>query len=442
MKNTLKFRFRNIGSMLALCAVFSITVMLFFGACSNNRAQQTTAIINAKVFDGENLINDTTVLIKDGYIQAVGGAVPTDAIIIDAGGATLIPGLIDAHVHTNIDGLRDALKFGVTTELAMNGSWPERKRKKVAKRNDIADVRASGMGVVPPGGHPTQYMANSSNLLLRYFYSYPFVSTPNEAEKFIAKQVATGADYIKIFIEDGTIVGHPNLPTPSNETIHAAVLSAHKHNKMALFHATTAAGSKQAIEAGADGLMHLFVDVPHTLELIEAIAKSGAFVVPTLALTSSAFGKNGAALSSDERVRSRLNAKWLDHLSGSINTYPQGNLDYIFASVIALHQAGIDILAGSDVSEPIPGLGGLAHGATLHHELQMLVAAGLEPVEALRAATSIPARRFGLTDRGRIAPGLIADLILIDGNPLVNISDTLSIRSVWHRGELLNNNKK
>jgi imidazolonepropionase-like amidohydrolase len=94
----------------------------------------------------------------------------------------------------------------------------------------------------------------------------------------------------------------------------------------------------------------------------------------------------------------------------------------------------VAILAGTDVSEPLPQFGGLAHGASLHHELQLLVAAGLTPIEALRAATVTPAQQFGLTDRGRIAPGVRADLLLVDGDPTTSISDTLSIRAVWCRG--------
>jgi imidazolonepropionase-like amidohydrolase len=278
-------------------------------------------------------------------------------------------------------------------------------------------------------------MASSTNLLLRFFFSFPFVSTPDEAVRHVAKQVFEGADYIKIFIEDGTVVGFPNLPTPTDETVRAAVTEAHRHDIMALSHATTAAATAQAIEAGADGLVHLFIDVPHTPELIKAIAGSGAFVVPTLALSSSAVGNDGATLASDERVSSRLSEKWLNFLSGSINSFPQGNLDDVFATVMALHDAGVDILAGSDVpTEPIPDLGGLAHGVSLHHELQLLVSAGFTPTEALRAATSIPARRFGLTDRGRIVPGARADLLLVDGDPLANISDTLSIRAIWRGG--------
>ncbi|MEU0156073.1 amidohydrolase family protein [Micromonospora fulviviridis] len=87
-----------------------------------------------------------------------------------------------------------------------------------------------------------------------------------------------------------------------------------------------------------------------------------------------------------------------------------------------------------DASAAFPFLGGLAHGASVHHELQYLVEAGLTPVEALRAATSTPARRFGLADRGRIAAGLRADLLLVDGDPTTTISDTLNTRAVWRRG--------
>jgi imidazolonepropionase-like amidohydrolase len=183
-----------------------------------------------------------------------------------------------------------------------------------------------------------------------------------------------------------------------------------------------------------DGLAHLFFDQQPCSELVAAIALSGSFVIPTLVTLSAAFGNSAAALAADKRVSSRLSRKWLNSLSKSMNVYPQGKLTDAYASVMALHKAGVDILAGSDVSEPIPILGGLAHGASLHHELQLLVAAGLKPIEALRAATSVPARRFGLTDRGRIVPGALADLLLVDGDPMTNISDTLSILGIWRGG--------
>jgi imidazolonepropionase-like amidohydrolase len=397
-----------------------------------------TAITNARIFDGERVIGDNIVVIHGGRIHNVGGVVPAGATVIDANGATLMPGLIDSHVHTDFDGLHDALLFGVTTELEMMGRWSFRERKKIAERHDVADIRSAGMGVTPPGGHPSQYMKSSSNLLLRLFFRYPFVSTPGEAVKFVDKQVANGSDYIKIFIEDGTTIGFPELRVTSNETLLAAVNEAHHLGKMAIAHVTTVDGGQKAISAGVDGLAHLFFDRQPSPELIAAIASSGSFVIPTLVTLSSAFGNSAAELAADKRVSSRLSRKWLNSLSRSMNVYPQGKLKDAYASVMALHKAGVDILAGSDVSEPIPILGGLAHGASLHHELQLLVAAGFEPIEALRAATSIPARRFGLTDRGRIAPGRIADMILVDGDPITNINCTLSIIGVWRSGEKLN----
>ncbi len=392
-----------------------------------------TAITRARVFDGDQVIEARTVVIDGAGIAAVGGPVPPGAAIVDAAGGTLLPGLIDSHVHTDMDGLRDALKFGVTTELEMMGRWSARQRREIAERHDVADLRSPGMGVTPKGGHPTEYMNSSSNLFIRYFYRFPSVSTPGEAARFVSRQVSRGADYIKVFIEDGSCIGFPGLPVLDDATLVAAVKEAHRHDKLAIAHITTAEGAQRAVDAGVDGLGHLFLDSP-AQELIGNIATAGVFVIPTLVTLSTAFGNNAATLAADGRVRSRLDRRWLDSLSRSMNVYPQGNLDNAYASIRALRDAGVEILAGSDVSEPIPVLGGLAHGASLHHELQLLVAAGLQPEDALRAATSAPARRFGLTDRGRIVPGALADLLLVDGDPTATISDTLSIGAVWRRG--------
>jgi imidazolonepropionase-like amidohydrolase len=394
----------------------------------------TTAITNVRIFDGEDGISERSLVLGDGLITAVGGPIPSDARIVDGEGATLLPGLIDSHVHTDINGLRDALAFGVTTELEMQGRWSAKKRRGVAARDDVADLRTSGMGVTTKGGHPSEYITSSGNLLIRYLYRFfPSVQTPDQATRFVAKQVARGADYIKVFIEDGSTIGYPGLPVLDEATLTAAVNAAHQYGKLAIAHVSTADGASRAIAAGVDALAHLFLDAP-TPGLIDTIAGSGAFVVPTLVTLSSAFGNSAAELASDPRVRDKLSPEWLDSLNRSMNVYPQGDLEGSYASVRALRDAGVDILAGSDVSEPIPILGGLAHGASLHHELQLLVKAGFTPVQALRAATSVPARRFGLTDRGRIAPGARADLLLVDGDPLTTIPDTLSTRAVWRRG--------
>ncbi|TGK03205.1 amidohydrolase family protein [Leptospira langatensis] len=408
----------------------------FLIECKRSTASedQTIAITNANIFDGEELIQARTVVIKGNQVQSIGGNIPEGAKILDAKGGMLLPGLIDSHVHTDIDGLRDALLFGVTTELEMTGQWMFWERWQIANRNDIADMRSAGMGITPPGGHPTQYIQLSSNWFLKLFYRYPFVSTPEEAIQFVDKQVKEGSDFIKIIIEDGNTVGTPGLPVLDDATLVASVNEAHHLGKMAIAHVTSVQGGRRAISAGVDGLAHLFFDEKPDKELISSIRVSGAFVVPTLTTLSTAFGNSPLTLVADKRVSSKLSKEWLEALSKNMNVYPKGKLEDSFESVMALHKAGVDILAGSDVSEPIADLGGLAHGASLHHELQLLVAAGFKPIEALRAATSVPARRFSLNDRGRIFPGARADLLLVDGDPLRNISDTLSIRAVWRAG--------
>jgi imidazolonepropionase-like amidohydrolase len=385
-------------------------------------------ITHARIFDGNTLLDTDTVVIEGTRVAAVGER-STRGDVIDARGATLLPGLIDAHVHTSIDSLRLALRFGVTTELEMTGFWTPEERQEIAVRDDLADVRSAMLGLTAPGGHPTELDTGDDHA-----HAYPVVGNPREAVDTVAERVAQGADYIKVMIEEGSVLAAPGLPTLDDRTIRAAVDAAHQHGKIVLAHVLTLAATHRAITSGVDGLAHLFLDRPHTPEIIAAVAASGAFVTPCLVLNSAVLGHTAADLAADPRVHPHLPAEWLRNLNGTINTYPQGDLDDVLATVAALHHAGVDILAGTDASLAVPALGGLAHGASLHHELRLLVEAGLTPTEALHAATALPARRFGLTDRGRITPGARADLLLVAGDPTTDITDTLNVTAVWRRG--------
>lgn len=400
-----------------------------------------TAIINARVFDGERILEERTVILEGTRIAAIGGPIPEKAVLVDARGATLLPGLIDAHTHTDEASLALALKFGVTTELEMQGVNTKNDRAHITDNDAVADVRSPGFAITPPGGHPSELFPKGFqpggdgggrtrvDPIVR-----PFSSTPEEAVAFIPQIIAAGADYIKFMVDDGSVEGHPGLPCLDQATLDAGVAEAHRHGMLTLAHALTIDATRMSLEAGIDGLAHLFMDGPHTDAIVEMIAKSGVFVVACVVLNASMMGISGEKLANDSRVASRLNDAWDKTLRSSFNHYPQGQIDYVLASVKALHDAGVDIVVGTDVSLPMPFLGGLAHGASVHQELQYLVQAGLTPSEALRAATATTARRFGLVDRGRIAPGLRADLLLVDGDPTMDISDTLNIRTVWRRG--------
>ncbi|MCE9573533.1 MAG: amidohydrolase family protein [Deltaproteobacteria bacterium] len=405
------------------------------------------AIENVRIFDGETVIAATTVEVVGDRIRAVGGTPPPGVEVLDGAGATLLPGLIDAHVHTSPASLALALRFGVTTELEMQGTHTKHDRAHVTHDDALADVRSAGFGLTPPGGHPSELFPPDFDPRTaggggdRRPRTSPIVhgevTSPEEAIALIPKLVASGSDYIKFMIDDGSVEGHPGLPMLDEATLVAGVREAHKHGMLTIAHTLTLEATRMAIEAGIDGLAHLFCDRPHTPEIVELIARSGAFVVPCVTLDASMIGITGEDLADDPRVARRLDAAWDRTLRASFGHYPQGRIDDVLATVRALHAAGVDLLVGTDVSMPLPFLGGLAHGASVHRELAHLVAAGLSPCEALRAATALTARRFGLLDRGRIAPGLRADLVLVDGDPTVTIDDSLNLRAIWRRGARL-----
>jgi imidazolonepropionase-like amidohydrolase len=420
-----------------------------------------TAIINTNVFDGIELLGIKTVVFQDGNITSISDNTPFDAEIIDGAGTTLMPGLIDAHVHTSVEFLRDALKFGVTTELEMMGGFTKNGRETQLKNiSDIADVRSAGMGLTAPGGHPDELIPKGDGIpefVLKEMEKMseeekaafiaahqvqqheeqfgPDVTTIEGAIAFVHRQVDNGADYFKIMIEEGTVMNAPGLPMIKPEVLKAAVDEAHKLGKIAIAHVLTAEAAKIAVEVGVDGLAHLFIDRPTwTPELIKSIADKRIFVTPCLVLNSSIIGKSACHVAQDERVQYKLNEDWKMTMCSCFNTFPSGNMEDNFSNVKDLHDAGVDILAGTDVSVPMPHLGGLAHGVSVHHEMQLLVEAGLSRMDALRSATSVIAKRFSLSDRGIIAEGKRADLILVKGDPTKNISDSLSIVGVWKEG--------
>ncbi|MFD6160984.1 amidohydrolase family protein [Nocardia sp. NPDC060256] len=386
-------------------------------------------IEGARVFDGEQSLGVRTVQVQGSRIVAVGALVPAGVERIDGGGATLLPGLIDAHTHTDVEMLGYALQFGITTELDLF-SFPQTMdavRRAAAERTDIADVRSSSVGMTAPGGHPTQLRGGVDDPEL------PTVSRPEDAAGFVDERIAEGADYIKVMIESGETLGK-QVPVIDADIVKAAVVAAHDRDRMVLAHALTIEATRQALAAGADGFTHLFIDGPCTPDLIEAFTAARAFMIPTLNLLASITNQRlGAVLARDSRVAGRLPQAWLDNLGAQFDTLPAGNFDAALAAVKALHAAGVPILAGSDANHHF-GARGMAHGVSLHGELQLLVRAGLTPIEALRAATSVPAAIFGLDDRGRITPGARADLLLVDGDPTSTIADTLSIRAVWRSG--------
>ena len=379
---------------------------------------------DVRVFDGVSVIPRTTVTVQDGVIKSMGdaGHPPEGAEVIDAKGKTLLPGLIDSHVHIiRPEGLSQALVFGVTTELDMFMSHELaatiRSGKVDGSHDPMADFRTAGTAATSPGGHCTEYGLK-----------IPTISKPADARAFVDARIVEGSDYIKIIYDGGGPAG------VTKAVLSALIQAAHGRDKMAVVHIGTRKAAAEAIEAGADGLAHVYSHGRPVEGLPGLVARHGAFVVPTLTVTESICGlESGKTLAEDERLSTFLSEIALSNLKASfpIRTDPRYATTVKTAekAVGLLRSAGVPILAGTDAPNP-----GTAHGVSLHRELELLVKAGLNPAEALAAATSTPARVFGLADRGRIAPGLRGDLLLVAGDPTADITATRNIVGVWKQG--------
>jgi imidazolonepropionase-like amidohydrolase len=219
----------------------------------------------------------------------------TNVRIFDGTGMTLLPGFIDGHSHTWRDALERALVFGVTTELDMftDPSFARQMRAEQAKSGapDRADLFSAGYLATAPGGHGTEYGM-----------TVPTLTKPEEAQAWVDARVSEGSDYIKIILEDGSPYGR-QIPTLDPATLKALVQAAHTRGKLAVVHISTEDAAKEAIEAGADGLVHIFTDRAPEPGFAALLQKHKAFVTPTLTVVESTTGTaSGKALPDDPRL--------------------------------------------------------------------------------------------------------------------------------------------
>ena len=373
---------------------------------------------NANVFDGTQKLSGVTVLVEGGMIQKMGSdlSFPASAEVIDAQGMTLIPGLIDSHTHLGErlvrEFLQDALAFGVTTELEMGGSAASLTMRKEGCAG-CADFLTAGTVITAPGGHPTEMSGSPM----------PTLSPTADVQAFVDQRIAEGSDYIKIIDEH-------QFPTLSPQQIGAIVIAAHRRNKLAIAHVGSQKEAVESLQAGVDGIAHVFADSPPDPTFARLVSDHHAFVITTLTVFESlSAGSRTRWWEQESGLNARLTPSMKTMLGIRLPASPSIHLNYAEQTVSMLNKAGVPLLAGTD--SPVPGI---AHGVSLHRELELLVQSGLSPSEALTAATYTPARQFGLHDRGRIAVGLRADLVLVHGDPTTDIESLHNIVGVWKLG--------
>jgi imidazolonepropionase-like amidohydrolase len=413
--------------LAALLAAFAPNSSAAQSAGSSN-----FVISNVRLFDGERVSEHRNVVIRDGRIVRLGGAdlLPQDLEVVDGDGRTLLPGLIDSHLHLPAapeQPLSQSLSLGVTTVIDMFNTGEVLlvlKRIEAEDSFELADLRTAGIGATAPGGWPSSQTP------------YPTISSPAEAETFVQARLAEGSDFIKIFYDDLARFGITR-PTIGEDTVRALAAAAEAHGALSVVHVATEAQARAAIAAGGGGLAHLFIGDEVSADFGEFAASHDAFVIPTLSVLRCRLVEV-PTVATDERLAPFLapEARRLGTLrqaSAAQGRMPCAALQATLKQLIA---ADVPILAGSD--EPLPGS---MYGASLHGELSMLVENGLTQLQALIAATSAPADAFELTDRGRIGPGLRADLVLVQGDPTRDIAATRNIVAVWKRGERVNRHR-
>lgn len=360
-----------------------------------------TTITNVRIFDGIKVLSDDNTVIIDanGLISfSPCGNAPT--ITIDGSGMTLLPGLFDTHVHlsdpspesteNSIIQLQALAKHGITTAIDC-GRMVKEQYDYYKNRTDLSDVRYTSNFATSTGSQHSKFaMANEESI----------VDTVEGATNYVAQRVQQGADYIKIVAD---------TPGPSQEVINQISMEAHKHGKLVIVHAARKTAYDMALQAEpkVDIITHISLDEPVTLEDAKRMAAAGITASPTLVME-------------EGLVK-----------AGFI---PGIKYEVALESVKNLLAAGVRVLVGTDSNISFINV---KHGEAFDREVELLAEAGMTPLEILNAATQLSAKSLQFDDRGVIAEGKRADLVLVEGDPTVDIKALRNVKKVWKAGQVI-----
>ncbi|HAT42693.1 MAG TPA: hypothetical protein DCS87_13350 [Rheinheimera sp.] len=448
----------NKGHKFAIAAAAVGLLALFFNSLPEPepRYEGDFVVGPVTVFqDGRFSATPLYVTVDDGVISAISAHKPDlDVPFITAEGGTLLPGLTDAHVHTYGNALEQQLRAGVTSVLDMFMA-PDLLKTQLKAQSRTVDTHSSD--AASDRGHPsaasliqdtqqfaayqqtvsTQATLYSAGVLAtspkghgtEYGIAIPTISSPEQADSFVRERIAEGSAYLKIVYQSDK-APYNRMPSIDQATLHALVDAAHQHGLKAVVHIADQVSAQDAVNAGADGLVHSFFDSPIKPELLRALVDRKVFVIPTLAVYDANIGgtlnQRFSQLVSAARPLTRREQQGLAPLQLN-RLLPPNLLQNLYANVRAMHDAGVVLLAGTDAPN-----GGTLHGLSLQAEMLALREVGLSTEQALLAASRTPLRQFGIEDRGDIAVGQQADLVLLAKG---DVWQQLTKPSrIWHQG--------
>ena len=414
---------------------------------------------NARVIDGsgEPPIDDATIIVDRGRIEAIGLATavkhPDGATIVDCRGKTIIPGLISDHSHVGlVNGtktvaanytrdnilrqLRQYEAYGITTvtALGLNGPafYPLREELHAGTARG-ADMFGADRGLgVAEGAPPVGWLPLGSDQLDR-------PSTPEQARQDVRSAAARKTDLIKFWLDDF----HGSLKIRMKPDVYEAIIDeAHKLKLRVAAHIFYLADAKALLRAKVDILAHGVRDQPVDAEFVQMMKTSGVWYIPTLGLDESFYiyadqpsftGEPFFLHSLQTELRTQLSdPAWVEKVRNDpkMREYRDA-VGMNQRNLKTLHDAGARIGFGTDSGATPLRIPGFAE----HRELQLIVEAGLTPNDAISMATRNAAALLELTDRGVLAHGQFADLVILDADPRDNIANLHKISAVWHRGK-------
>jgi imidazolonepropionase-like amidohydrolase len=426
-------------------------------------------IVGATLIDGTGSEPKpaTTVVIRDGRIASIGtdqdAPVPENATVINAQGKYLVPGFADMHVHFGSGGLygsstverllRQYLFYGVTTVFnlgATNGGIDDiREFRRRDEEGDLLapNIYATGGLITVPGSHPvgTIMFAPDGQSAEEFDWTSRgvwIVSTKEQIESIVVNAAAAGMDGVKIVIESGPPPFGDDHRQMSSELVQAAVDAAEKQGLKVYAHCSSPDELEIAVAAGVHAVVHIVgrPELPSDA-LLSEMANKNIYYVPTLSVTVWADVWGDPA---DNLKAPFLQAGVEDHVTQSLlssplnSSEPPGESDWAIRrfQLKALRTAfelDIPIVLGTDTANP-----NIFPGYSVHHELELMVEAGLSPMQALVAATKNAAEMIGQADEfGTIETGKRADILILRDSPLADIRNTRSLETVIQAGEVL-----
>ena len=435
----------------AICAIAAISSAIALAQTAAGRVPPVLFEGGRLIIGDGRVIDDGAVLVEGDVITRVGrrGEItsPRNATRIDVGGKTIMPGIVLAHGHLGylrgttfarenytrenlIDHLTRYLYYGVVAMMSTGtdpGDLPFELRN---GKHPGALFRTAGRGLAAPE-------ASTGNLAMR---SVPYgVTTEEDARKDVRELAAKKPDFVKIWVDDrnGTV---KKLSPPLYRAI---IDEAHKHGLRVIAHVYYLADARDLVDAGVDGFLHLVRDEEMDDALARAMKAKHVFVTPNLSTSEAGTYTNTPAWLDDPLLAESASPDMIRKVADTYGARAGGPARPAAAasyrkqqrSVARLNAAGVTIALGDDT-----GIENTFYGYGEHHELELMVAAGMSPMQAIVAATKTPAELLRLNQLGTIARGKSADLIVLDANPLDDIRNTKRISRVYQRGALVDRN--